>query len=211
MSKKETIMQDQLATWMTMPPIACFHEWLEAAQNHPEVSEPTAMSLATADKNGLPSCRIVLLKEASEDGFVFYTNIGSGRKSADLKANPQAALCFYWMPMQRQVRVQGQVVPVSDGEADAYFASRHRNSQIGAWASYQSMPLESREQLEKRITEQQAIYEGRDIPRPERWGGWRVIPERMEFWVERPHRLHDRWEFTRDAEGNWSAPQRLYP
>ena len=188
-------------------PFAPFARWFELAAQ----SEPLAetMMLATATQGGLPSIRAVLLKGADPSGFVFYTNIES-RKADELLVNPHAALGFYWKSLARQVRVEGTVALVSKDEADAYFATRPRDSQIGAWASDQSRPLESRELLEERFAAFARQYaEHAAIPRPPNWSGFRVRPERIEFWQERPFRLHDRVVFIRDGE-TWQK-QRLFP
>jgi len=169
--------------------------------------EPTAMTLATVDDAGYPSARIVLLKSVDDSGFVFYTNFES-RKGRELLARPWAALCFYWQPMQRQVRVEGAVRPVSDAEADAYFASRERMSRIGAWASRQSAPLESDAALEQRVRDVDARFPG-EVPRPPHWSGFRVAPRSIEFWRGRPHRLHERLLYERDDTG-WRV-RRLFP
>ncbi len=192
-----------------MDPIAQFHAWFAEAKAHPHIPEPTAMALATATPQGAPSVRIVLLKEADARGFVFFTN-GESRKGGELAANAQAALCFYWMPLMRSVRVEGRVVDVSAEESDAYFASRPRDSQIGAWASMQSRSLDRRETLEARIAEYEKQFEGMAVPRPDYWHGFRLIPHRFEFWAERPFRLHDRDIFESDGQGGWRE-HRLYP
>lgn len=169
------------------------------------------MALATADAQGRPSVRMVLLKGFDRAGFVFFTNLES-RKAVDLAGNPRAALCFHWTPMEVQVRVEGAVTPVSEEEADAYFATRPKGSQIGAWASRQSRPLPVRQQLEDRVVELQARFENAVIPRPPFWSGYRVAPERIEFWSGRPSRLHDRevYHLDQTAEDGWRV-ERLYP
>jgi pyridoxamine 5'-phosphate oxidase len=186
-------------------PFALFESWYEEARTVER--DPTAMALATATKDGAPSVRMVLLKGADRRGFVFYTNLES-RKSFELAANPGASLCFWWPTIRRQVRIDGGVEPVSEAEADAYFASRHYGSQIGAWASLQSRPLESRAVLERRVAEYEAHYPER-VPRPPSWSGFRVVPQAIEFWRELPHRLHERLLFSRAGEG-WNVI-RLYP
>ncbi len=166
------------------------------------------MALATVSADGRPSTRMVLLKGCDGRGFVFYTNYTS-QKGRELLGNPNASLCFYWKSLGRQVRVDGRAEPVSDAEADAYFASRQRGSQIGAWASEQSRPVDSRETLEERVRAVTAEYDGADVPRPPHWSGFRVVPDRIEFWTDRPNRLHDRQVFDR-AVGGWRE-QRLQP
>ncbi|MDX2072991.1 MAG: pyridoxamine 5'-phosphate oxidase [Alphaproteobacteria bacterium] len=189
-------------------PFAQFSEWLEAAKACKEISEPTAMALATATKDAIPSVRIVLLKGIDERGFVFYTNMAS-RKSRELIQNPMASVCFHWMPLSRQVRVGGIVERVSDAEADAYFASRPRESQIGAWASQQSEPLASHAALEQAVKEVEKRFEGKEVLRPPHWSGWRLIPQEMEFWQQGKFRLHHREVFIRTKDG-WDQ-QLLYP
>jgi len=184
----------------------CEHWFAEAKRAGVEV--PEAMTLATATGGGVPSARMVLLKGADEDGFVFYTGYGS-RKSEELEQNPRAALVFYWRPLGRQVRVEGSVERVSEPESAAYFATRPRGSQLAAWASQQSRPLGSREELDRRYAELEREYEGRDVPLPPHWGGYRLHPEAIEFWEHRENRLHDRVRYTRAREG-WKA-ERLSP
>lgn len=188
-------------------PFVPFARWFDLATK----SEPLAetMTLATATSDGRPSLRAVLLKGADRSGFVFYTNLDS-RKAAELDANPQAALCFHWKSLGRQVRIEGQVAAVADDAADAYFASRPRDSQLGAWASEQSRPLASRAVLEARVAAYRRQYaEHPVVPRPANWSGFRVAPLRIEFWQEQPNRLHDRVLFTRDGD-RW-LKERLFP
>ena len=192
---------------MADDPHALFEEWLAEARLS-EPNDPTAMALATADAAGRPSVRMVLLKGHDARGFVFYTNLDS-RKGAELAANPNAALLFHWKSLRRQVRIEGPVGPVDAAEADTYFATRGRDSQLGAWASDQSRSLESRAAFEARFAAVQARFEGGAVPRPPRWSGFRVAPERIEFWNDRAHRLHERRLFTRAGSG-WSEGL-LYP
>ena len=188
-------------------PINLFQEWLREAEDA-EPGDATAMTLATSTPVGVPSARMVLLKGADEAGFVFYTNLGS-RKAEELYVNPRAALCFHWKSLRRQVRVEGMVEEVDKTDADAYFASRSRLSQIGAWASKQSRPLESRFELEKRVAEFTAKFHIGTVPRPEFWSGFRLRPARMEFWQEQAFRLHDRAVYNRSQDG-WTR-EKLYP
>ncbi|MFS2317365.1 pyridoxamine 5'-phosphate oxidase [Maricaulis sp. D1M11] len=190
-------------------PFALFADWLEEAKRK-EVNDANAMALSTCDADGLPDVRIVLLKDVDADGFVFYTNLESA-KGEQLKANARAALCFHWKSLRRQVRVRGLVEPVSDQEADAYFASRARDSRIGAWASAQSRPLESRFALEKSVAKHAARFGLGEIQRPDFWSGFRVKPVAIEFWRDRPFRLHDRMSFLRDDLGSPFTVSRLYP
>jgi pyridoxamine 5'-phosphate oxidase len=193
---------------MAADPHALFEEWLAEARLA-EPNDPNAMALATADAEGRPSVRMVLLKGHDERGFAFYTNQGS-RKGAELAANARAALLFHWKSLRRQVRIEGAVEPVGEAEADAYFASRSRDSRLGAWASDQSQPLDARETFEARYREAVARFEAGDVPRPPHWSGYRVVPERIELWSDRAHRLHERRLFTLEAEGGWSEGL-LYP
>ena len=181
-------------------PLPKIQHWLAEAANHPDITEPTAMTVATADETGFPSARIVLLKILDAQGAVFYTNANS-QKGGELLVNPQASLLFYWMPLQRQIRISGPVTPTNEEESDAYFASRRRGSQIGAWASQQSEPLESYETLMQRIKALEAEYEGQEIPRPPHWHGWRVALRKVEFWQEGEFRLHHRELYTRHGSG----------
>jgi pyridoxamine 5'-phosphate oxidase len=186
---------------------ALFDSWLREAEAG-EPNDPNAMALATVDAGGQPSVRMVLLKGHGPEGFVFYTN-REGRKAGDLAATPRAALLFHWKSLRRQVRVEGAVVEVTDAESDAYFASRSRDSQLGAWASDQSRPLDARETFERRVEEMARRFEGGDVPRPPHWGGYRVVPHRIEFWQDRAHRLHERRLFLRDGD-RWTEGL-LYP
>jgi pyridoxamine 5'-phosphate oxidase len=190
-------------------PLRLFAAWFEDAKKA-ELSDPDAMALATVDADGLPNVRMVLLKGFDERGFVFYSNEES-QKGHELAANPKASLAFHWKSLRRQVRLRGTVATVSAAEADAYFATRPRSSQIGAWASRQSRPLESRLAFEKAIALNAAKFALGPIPRPPFWIGYRVTPTVMEFWHDRPYRLHDRIEFRRaDAAAAWTKT-RLYP
>ena len=188
-------------------PFALFDAWFAEARAS-EINDPEAMALATAGADGQPSMRMVLLKGHGPDGFTFYTNEQSA-KGEQLAANPQAALLFHWKSLRRQVRVEGRIERVIDAEADAYFASRGRDSQLGAWASDQSRPLDSREAFEQRFAEMQRRFDGADVPRPPHWGGYRIVPERIEFWSDRPHRLHERRLFMREGD-EWTEGL-LYP
>ncbi len=188
-------------------PIGFFRLWFKQAEDS-GILLPESMCLATATADGKPSARMVLLKDVDETGFVFYTNYAS-RKARELDANPRASLVFHWASLQRQVRVEGTVTRVSAQESDAYFASRPRGSQIGAWASKQSAGLDTRETLVQRVAAMEQRFHGKPVPRPEFWGGYRVAPETVEFWQGRASRLHDRLLYRREG-GNW-AVQRIYP
>ncbi|WP_292067212.1 pyridoxamine 5'-phosphate oxidase [Brevundimonas sp. UBA7664] len=188
-------------------PFALFVDWLGDAKGT-EPNDANAMALSTVDASGAPDSRMVLLKDVDAAGFTFYSNRESA-KGLDLAAHPRAALLFHWKSLRRQVRVRGAIEPVSAAEADAYFASRARESRIGAWASDQSRPLDSRAALEAAVARETARFEGGDVPRPERWTGWRVVPDSVEFWRDRPFRLHDRLRFDRAGEG-WTTT-RLWP
>lgn len=190
-------------------PLALFSAWFDDAKRS-EPADPNAMSLATADADGTPNVRMVLLKGFDERGFVFYTNIDS-QKGRELGTHAHAALLFHWKSLTRQVRVRGPVERVSQAEADAYFATRPRTAQIGAWASQQSRPLESRAAFEKAIAEHDAKHADAAVPRPPYWSGFRIVPLVMEFWHDRPFRLHDRIEFRRDGAGKPWSKTRLFP
>jgi len=189
-------------------PFDLFAAWMEEAKAS-EPNDPNAMALATADADGMPNVRMVLLKGFDKDGFVFYTNTQSN-KGAELLANMQAAIVFHWKSLRRQVRVRGKVTQVSEAEADEYFRSRPRDSRIGAWASQQSRPLESRFALEKAVAVNAAKYGIGEVPRPKHWTGFRITPQSMEFWMDKPFRLHDRVQFKRLEDGGWTKA-RLYP
>ena len=197
-------MQDDL---IVADPYALFGSWLDEAGKS-EPNDANAMSLATVDGDGMPSVRVVLLKDFDERGFVFYPNTESA-KGRQLLGHPKAALCFHWKSLRRQVRVWGDTSLVSAGEADEYYHSRPRGSQIGAWASQQSRPLDSRATLERRVADFTAQYGDGEIPRPDHWTGFRIAPRRIEFWRDREFRLHDRMVYTR-ANAGWTT-ERLYP
>ena len=190
-------------------PLALFDAWLDEAKAA-EVNDPDAMALATVDADGLPDVRMVLLKGHGPDSFRFFTHEGSA-KGRELAAQPRAALCLHWKSLRRQVRVRGPVERLPDADADAYFATRAKRSRLGALASAQSRPLESRSVLERRVAELEAEYADRDPPRPAHWGGYRVVPSAIEFWLDGPNRLHDRRLFTRAASGAAWASERLQP
>jgi pyridoxamine 5'-phosphate oxidase len=193
---------------MANDPFRLFDQWFAEAKAS-EPNDANAMALATADADGQPHVRMVLLKDHGPKGFVFYTNEQSA-KGDQLAENPRAALLFHWKSLRRQVRVEGNVERVSAAEADAYFATRSRDSQLGAWASDQSRPLDSRATFERRFEDIKGRFDGEEVRRPPHWGGYRVVPERIEFWTDRPHRLHERRLFTRAAADGWSEGL-LYP
>lgn len=188
-------------------PFALFGRWLDEAAAS-EINDPNAVALATVDELGLPNVRMVLLKGFDPDGFVFYTNYESA-KGRELLVSGKAAMCFHWKSLRRQARVRGEIVQVSDAEADAYFATRPRGSRIGAWASQQSRPLESREALHAAVAEVKQRYGDGDIPRPGHWSGFRLKPRAIEFWHDMPFRLHDRVVFTQNP-GGWGQ-SRIFP
>ena len=190
-------------------PYEVFADWYGEAANC-GIQEPTAVALATTDTEGQPSLRMVLLKGHGSDGFVFYTNYES-RKGRELLANPKAALCFHWMPLERQVRVQGRVEQVSKDEAAAYFASRHRDSQIGAWASQQSRPMATPYDLEKNVAKMALKFNIGTVPRPDNWSGFRIVPHLIEFWSAKPFRLHERIVFSRQSDDAPWTTERLFP
>ena len=192
---------------MSDDPFALFAAWMDEARAL-EPNDPDAMAIATADAHGRPSVRMVLLRRYGPDGFGFFTNLDS-RKGQELAANPNAAMVIHWKSLRRQVRAEGPMVQVDDAEADAYFAGRSRESRLGSWASDQSRPLDSRETFERRYADVQARFDGSEVPRPPRWSGFRLIPDRIEFWSDRPHRLHQRRLFERSANG-WNEGL-LYP
>ncbi|WP_322515782.1 pyridoxamine 5'-phosphate oxidase [Rhodopseudomonas palustris] len=212
MSDTSTKQQSQLTSGdftAAENPFELFAEWFAEA-NGSEPNDPNAMALATVDSDGLPDVRMVLMKGYDTDGFVFYSHIAS-QKGRELAATPKAALLFHWKSLRRQVRIRGAVTPVTEAEADAYFATRPKQAQIGAWASKQSQPLESRFAFEQAIAKVAARYLIGEVPRPPGWSGWRITPSRFEFWHDRPFRLHDRIEFSRDTPAHPWTKTRLYP
>lgn len=192
---------------MADDPFALFDAWMAEARLS-EPNDPDAMAIATAEADGRPSVRMVLLRRYGPDGFGFFTHLDS-RKGQEAAANPHGALVIHWKSLRRQVRAEGRLEQISDADADAYFAGRSRDSRVGSWASDQSQPLDCRETFERRYAEMQQRFEGGDVPRPPRWSGYRLIPDRIEFWSDRPHRLHERRLFTRTADG-WDEGL-LYP
>ncbi len=207
--KRDQITIDEIDEKTVDPdPLKLFQRWLDEAIAA-GIHLPEAMTMATATPDGKPSARLILLKQADETGFVFYTNYNS-LKARELDANPQAALVFYWPQFERQVRVEGKVERISADESDAYFKTRPRESQIGALASPQSEVIASREALQQRVDELEKLYEGREVERPAHWGGYRLAPERIEFWKGRSGRLHDRILYERQADGSWTI-KRLAP
>ncbi|GAB5480996.1 MAG: pyridoxamine 5'-phosphate oxidase [Parasphingorhabdus sp.] len=195
---------------MTSDPFSIFDTWYNEARET-ELNDSNAMTIATADANGQPAARMVLLKGYDRDGFIFYTNQES-RKATDIAANPKAAILFHWKSVRRQIRIEGNLSTVSDEIADAYFATRSRDSQLGAWASDQSRPLDSRATFEARYEEMKARFDGQDVTRPPHWSGYRLVPKRFEFWQDREHRLHERRTFmrTNDSDESWIEGM-LYP
>ncbi len=200
---------DDATLFAESEPFALFEHWFKDAKEK-EPNDPNAMALATADKSGLPDVRMVLLKSFDQRGFVFYTN-GDSAKGQQLAENAQAAVCFHWKSLRRQVRVRGAVEWVSDEDSDAYFRTRDRGARLGAWASLQSRPLPDRMALEKRIAETALKYGLGEVPRPPYWRGYRLIPCSIEFWRDRPFRLHDRLVFSRSGPGQGWVRDRLYP
>lgn len=193
---------------MSTDPFALFAEWMALAEAS-EINDPDAMAIATSTPDGRPSVRMVLMRRHGPEGFGFFTNLQS-RKGEEIAANPWGALCIHWKSLRKQVRAEGRLVQVSEEDADDYFASRSRNSQIGSHASDQSRPLPSRETFQQRVAEMQARFAEGEVPRPEHWSGFRLLPDRIEFWEDVEHRLHHRRLFTRTADGGWDEGL-LYP
>ena len=184
-------------------PFKLFEEWFDEAKKS-ELNDPNALALATSNKEGIPSVRMVLLKGFSEKGFVFYTNLKS-KKSGDIKSNPQASMCFHWKSLQRQIRIVGKINSVSDKEADEYYSSRSYGSRIGAWASKQSTILNNRDQLYIAIDNYKKKYpDENNVPRPKHWSGWNLTPDEIEFWLDGENRIHERLKYTRDQTGSWN-------
>jgi pyridoxamine 5'-phosphate oxidase len=202
-------MAENLDITLPPDPWTLFKDWYALAEKQ-EPNDPNAMSLATVGADGMPSVRMVLMKGFEDGHLTFFTNQQS-RKGGQLAAHPAAALCFYWKSLRRQIRMEGTAIPVTDPESDAYFMTRPRDSQIGAWASWQSQVLVSRAVLEQRVREREKEYEGKPVPRPPYWGGYRLTPIRMEFWQDQPFRLHDRIEYNRHGVTEPWAIERLYP
>ena len=190
-------------------PWALFGEWFAMAESH-EVNDANAMSVATVGGDGMPAVRILLMKGYDSSGFTFFTNRQS-RKGEEILGHPRVGICFHWKSLRRQVRAEGEVRLVSDAESDSYFASRPRGSQIGAWASQQSRPLANREELVQRVAEFEKLYEGKAVPRPPHWGGYRLVPRLIEFWQDREFRLHDRFVYQRANEQSVWTIERLNP
>lgn len=200
-------MSDNIFLEYGKEPVSLFRKWLSEAEKS-EINDPNAMALATVDKEGHPEVRMVLLKDVDDRGFTFYTNLESAKANA-LQAHPYAALNFYWKSLEKQVRISGPVVKTSDEEADKYFASRSRASRLGAWASSQSRPCEDYSNFEKLVAEADKKFTGQDVPRPKHWGGFRVVPERIEFWIGHPDRLHKRFVYIKNNnewKANWLFP-----
>jgi len=193
---------------LTIDPIVQFSDWFNDAKSK-ETKNPEAMTLATSTSDGRPSARMVLLKEFSTDGFIFYTNLNSN-KALELSENPQAALCFYWRSISRQVRIEGPIIRVSEQRADTYFATRSRGSKIGAWASDQSSALVNRNLLDQRVKDYESKFSGEEIPRPPFWSGYQLKPNLIEFWTERDNRIHERQLFKLDKSNIWQVSS-LYP
>ena len=193
----------------TNNPIEIFSDIFDQARKNPQIADASAVCLATSSSQGRPSNRMVLLKDHNDQGFVFYTNLNS-RKAQHLHDNQYAALCFFWQPLGKQIRIEGTIIATDDATADAYFASRNVDSQVGAWASKQSQPLQSADDLHRRVTEYKQQWPDGKVPRPSFWSGFRLIPDRIEFWTEKPSRLHERIEYQLTPSGDWQQ-QLLFP